>query len=185
VIKRIKKELKKLQKGNRGGMTVGSHAHSHSVPGGGHQHTGVTQGHTHAVPSHNHNLSSTSMPFHDPSAGFQEESYEWFHKVFCPCGSIDWIEVSQVFAWSHVKNSNITRKLVVCKECEKVTIIDDHEITEQREPVRADDKFEFFEKLKELRIEFDQSQYPRTTTITHSTTTSTSTTPPPPPRGQP
>lgn len=182
MIKRIKKELKKLQKGAGGGVTVGGNPHSHSVPGAGHSHTGVTHGHTHAVPGHNHNLSSTVMPFHDPSTGLQEEPFEWFHKVFCPCGSIDWIEVSRVFAWSHVKNSNITRKLAVCKECEKVTIIDDHEIAEQREPVRADNKFDFFEKLKELRIDFEQSQHVRTST-TYTTTTSTSTTPPPPPRG--
>ena len=183
MIKRIKKELKKLQKGARGGMTAGSHPHSHSVPGGGQSHTGVTHGHTHGMPSHNHNLSSTVIPFHDPSTGFQEEAFEWFHKVFCPCGSIDWIEVSRQYAWSHTKGENIVRKLVVCKECEKVTIVDDDEISEQRDPVRADDKFDFFEKLKELRIDFEQSQRPITTSTTWSTTTSTSTTPPPPPRG--
>jgi hypothetical protein len=111
------------------------------------------------------------MPFHDPSAGFQEESFEWFHKVFCPCGSIDWIEVSRQYAWSHTKGENIVRKLVVCKECEKVTIVDGDEISEQRDPVRSDDKFDFFEKLKELRIDFEQSHQGPATTSTSTTST--------------
>lgn len=184
MIKRIKKELKKLQRGNRGGMTVGSNPQSHSVlPGGGHApHTNVSQGHTHAIPSHSHQVSGTSAPFYDPSAGLQVESFEWFHKVFCPCGSIDWIEVTRQYSWSHTKNSNVLKKLVICKECEKVTIIDDDEISEQRDPVEADDKFDFFEKMKELRVDFEQNQYVRTST-TLTTTSTTSTTPPPPPRG--
>jgi hypothetical protein len=122
------------------------------------------------------------MPFHDPSTGLHDEPFEWFHKVFCPCGSIDWIEISRKYAWSHVKENNIARKLVICKECEKVTIVDDDEIAEQRDPIEADDKFDFFEKVQELRFNFEQNQGPRTTNTTTMTTT-TSTTPPPPPRG--
>lgn len=179
MIKRIKKELKKLRKGAGGGMTVGSHTHSHAAPGGGHLHTSPP-GH---MPSHSHgSVSGTSMPLYDPSVGPLEEPFEWFHKVFCPCGSIDWIEVARQYSWSHVKGTNLVKKLVICKECEKVTVVDDDEISEQRDPIEAADKFDFFEKLKELRIEFEQSQYARTTT-THTTTSTTSTTPPPPPRG--
>ena len=97
---------------------------------------------------------------------------------FCPCGSIDWVEVARVYGWSHIKNSNTTKKLAICRECEKVTIIDDFEISEQRAPIEADDKFEFFEKLKELRLDFESNNYPRPTS-TYTTTTTTSTTPPP------
>lgn len=178
MIKRIKRELKKLQKGARGGMTAGSHTHSHSIPGGGHSHTGVTQGHTHAMP-HNHQVSGTAAPFYDPSTGWHDDSYEWFHKTFCPCGSIEWIEVSRKWAWSHKKNDNTDKRLLICKECEKVTIVEQDEIVEQRDPIKADNKFDFFEKVHELRIDFEQNQYPYTSTSTYSTTSTTSTTRPP------
>ena len=174
MIKRIKKELKKLRKGARGDMTVGSHTHSHSTPGGGHRHT--------FPPAHNHQVSGTAMPFYDPSTGLQEEPFEWFHKVFCPCGSIDWIEITRQHSWSHMKGSNVLKKLVICKECEKVTVVDGDEISEQRDPIDTGNKFDFYEKVQELRIDFEQSQYARTST-THTTTSTTRTTPPPP-RGQ-
>ena len=128
------------------------------------------------MPGHSH-THSTAWPY-DPSTGPLEEPYEWFHKVFCPCGSIDWVEVARIYGWSHIKNSNITKKLAICRECEKVTVIDDFEISEQRSPIEADNKFDFLEKVKELRIDFETNNYPRNTS-TYTTTSTTSTTPPP------
>jgi len=178
MLKKVKEKIRKAKEALNGGP-VNSQvvSHNHSM-GHGHSYTGVTQGHTHAVPGHSHSHSfSTAWPY-DPSTGPLAETLEWFHKVFCPCGSIEWIEVVRKWSWSHIKGDNVNKKLVICKECEKVTIVDDDEIVEQRDPIDIDDKFEFFEKIQELRIDFEKNQFPRTTTTWPATST-TSTTPPP------
>jgi hypothetical protein len=176
VFEKVKRKIKKAKDALSGTSVNSTNNHQMNL---NQAYTGVTQGHTHSMPGHSH-THSTAWPY-DPSTGPLAETLEWFHKVFCPCGSIEWIEVGRKWAWSHIKNENIERKLVICKECEKVTIVDDDEIAEQRDPIDTDNKFEFYEKIQELRIEFEQSQFPRTTTTwsATSTTSTTSTTRPP------
>lgn len=178
MFEKVKRKIKEIKTNLSSGLSGNQFPpHSHSLLSGN-AYTSTNQGHTHTIPGHSH-TQSTAWPY-DPSTGPLEEPFEWFHKVFCPCGSIDWVEVAKVYAWSHIKNANITRKLAICRECEKVTVIDDFEISEQRPPIEADDKFDFFEKLKDLRIDFETNNYPRsTTTYTTSTTSTTSTTFPP------
>jgi len=62
-----------------------------------------------------------------------QEPFDWFMKIFCDCGEIEWVTVEEIPGWHIVNGSPETkhRRLLICKNCGTIVVTENYKIVKK------------------------------------------------------
>lgn len=97
-----------------------------------------------------------SSAYFDSTGGVNaslQEPYDWFMKVFCDCGEIEWVTVEAIPGFKLVNGEHEVqhKKLLVCKKCGVVVVTENYKIVKKVGQIKPEgiDALKLVEDLRE------------------------------------